>query len=121
MNATRSPIESGRAITWRPPSQSTTSAPTPPTTFITGPMKPRTRASRRFASWKRALSAAKRRQLVLLGGVRLHDVDAGEVLLHAARQLAEPLLHAQRALHQEPAGALHEQQRERDTPRAPPP
>jgi hypothetical protein len=36
----------------------TTSAPTPPTMFMSGPMMLRMRASRMLASWKRSLMAA---------------------------------------------------------------
>ena len=59
MKATRSPIDSRPAIASRPPYQRTTRTPTPPTMFITGPMNPRTRARRRFSSWKCALARAK--------------------------------------------------------------
>ena len=48
--------------------------------------------------------------LVCLAGVRLDDVDAGEGLLHAGGELGEALLHAERALHQQPAGPLHDEE-----------
>ena len=48
--------------------------------------------------------------LVLLGGVCLHDLDAREVLLHAAREVAEPLLDAEGPLHEQPARPLHDEE-----------
>src|SRR5439155_24814915 len=109
MKATRSPTDSLPAIASRPPYQRTTRTPAPPTMFITGPMNPRTRARRRFSSWKRALARAK---LCTSCPARIGPVeaDAGEWLLYAGRHRAAPLPDAERAPHEQPPRPRHDQE-----------
>ena len=71
------------AITWQPPYQSTMSMPPPAAIRISGMSRPRTRASSTLWRVNSSLRRAKRRTATVLGAVRLDDVDAADVLLHA--------------------------------------